>query len=148
MIFGTSVLLSAAFFFCTNRENEPGVMNEIKKACFGDSCFTVELARTQEEHSLGLMFRESLEQDRGMLFVFEENGNYSFWMKNTLIPLDIIWIDENNKVVFVYKKAQPCREDPCPSISPGSEARYVLEINAGAARGAGIAPGDKVNFSY
>ena len=105
---------------------------ENSKVCFEKSCFNVELAKTTEEKSKGLMFRESLDENKGMLFVYSKEGNYSFWMKNTLIPLDIIWIDSNDKVVYVKNNAQPCNET-CKVFSPGKNAKYVLEINGGLA---------------
>ena len=71
------------------------------RACFKEYCFAVELAISPEERSRGLMFRESLDQDKGMLFIFEKEEKHAFWMKNTLIPLDIIWIDHNKEVIFI-----------------------------------------------
>ena len=115
------------------------------KVCFEDYCFYVELAETREERNLGLMFRENLNLDRGMLFVFEEEGEYSFWMKNTLIPLDIIWINQNKEVVSIADDTQPCGTT-CESISPDGKARYVLEINGGIADNIGLGVGDKLDF--
>ena len=77
------------------------------------------------------MFVKEMPENEGMLFIFEKSGIYPFWMKNTLIPLDIIWLDENQNIVFIKKNALPCKEDPCPSINPNKTARYVLEINSG-----------------
>jgi len=121
--------------------------SEIKKVCFVDYCFLVELADEPQEQVQGLMFRESMDQDRGMLFIFQQKSIYSFWMKNTLIPLDIIWIDENKEVVFIENNVQPCKEDPCFSINPGREAKYALEINGGIAEKIGLALGNKLIFS-
>jgi len=92
--------------------------------------FTVEIAKTQEEKTRGLMFRDFMPEDHGMLFVFDDFAPRSFWMKNTLIPLDIVFIDDNMAVVDV-QTALPCKEDPCPTYR--ARAKYVLEINAGAA---------------
>jgi uncharacterized membrane protein (UPF0127 family) len=114
--------------------------------CFRSSCFYVELAKTREEQVQGLMFREKLEQNKGMLFAFNEEGDYPFWMKNTLIPLDIIWINSNREVVFISKNAQPCGEAECLSIDPGKQAKYVLEINGGLADRTGLKPGDALDF--
>jgi len=115
-----------------------------KKVCFNDNCFYVELAETSGEKSQGLMYRENLAENRGMLFIFDQEGPYSFWMKNTLIPLDIIWLDENKEVVFIVKNAQPCKQEICPSIKPDNEAKYVLEINAGLSDKLNLKIGDKV----
>jgi uncharacterized membrane protein (UPF0127 family) len=94
------------------------------------------------------MGRESLGQDKGMLFVFPQEGIYPFWMKNTLIPLDMIWMDSNGTVVFIGKDEQPCKADPCPVINPGKNARYVLELNAGTAERLGLGEGDRMELVY
>jgi uncharacterized membrane protein (UPF0127 family) len=108
--------------------------------------FYVELAITAEERSRGLMFREQLEPDKGMLFIFEQEGVYPFWMKNVVIPLDIIWIDKDGKVVAISKDTRPCTEEPCPSINPGLKARYVLELCGGTADKIGLVVGEEVEF--
>jgi len=112
--------------------------------CIGNNCFEVELAKTLEEKKTGLMNREFLDEDWGMLFVYEEYGDYSFWMKDTHIPLDIIWI-KDDRVVYVYQNAVPC-EDYCISISPNLSANYVLEINSGLSEKLEIGIGDKVEI--
>jgi len=117
------------------------------QVCFRNYCFYVELSKTPEELSSGLMFRERLDDNRGMLFIFETEGDYPFWMKNTLIPLDIIWLNKNKEVVFISENAQPCKEDPCPSIEPHKDAKYVLEINGGLSQKLGFKIGDKINFN-
>jgi len=94
------------------------------------------------------MSRESLEPNQGMLFIFEKEGEYPFWMKNTLIPLDIIWINGEKNVVFVSQNTQPCLEDPCPTIEPNEKAKYVLEINGGISKEMGLAVGDKIDIEY
>lgn len=76
------------------------------------------------------MNREFLSGNEGMLFVFEAAGIYPFWMKNTLIPLDILWLNQNGEVVYIKEKAMPC-SDSCEEIDPKVEAEYVLEINVG-----------------
>lgn len=117
-----------------------------KKVCINENCFSVELAETQIELSQGLMNRESMPVNSGMLFIFEKEDDYSFWMKNTLIALDIIWIGENGGIVFIEKDAQPCRTDLCESFSSNIPARYVLEINGGLSEELGILEGDEVKF--
>lgn len=94
------------------------------------------------------MFRENLPQDEGMLFIFNEEGSYPFWMKNTLIPLDIIWIDENKEVVFISENSQPCKDDFCSNINPGRSAKYVLEVNGGIAKKIGLKTGDSINLKF
>lgn len=89
------------------------------------------------------MFRKSLEEDKGMFFIFDKEGIYSFWMKNTLIPIDIIWLDKNYDIVFISKNSRPCGNDNCLVINPNINARYVLEINAGISEKIGLKIGDK-----
>lgn len=117
------------------------------KVCFKKDCFLVELAETAEEKSKGLMFREELAKDHGMLFVFTEETKSSFWMKNTLIPLDIIWLNKDKEVVFISRNNQPCLPEECFSINPGVAAKYVLELNAGTVAAIGLVVGDKANFN-
>src|SRR3989344_353257 len=78
--------------------------------------------------------------------LFESEGHYPFWMKNTLIPLDMIWIDEDKEIVFIYENALPCEEDPCTVISPSGNAKYVFEINGGLTSKKGIVVGQKLEF--
>jgi len=118
------------------------------QVCFKNYCFNVELAKTAEEMKNGLMFRENMDSDRGMLFIFEKEGEYPFWMKNTLIPLDIIWINKDKEVVFISENAQPCEEGkPCLSVNPDKDAEYVLEVNGGTAEKIGLKVGDKITIS-
>lgn len=112
---------------------------------FGDVKFAVELADSPEERKQGLMFRESLPEKQGMLFVFDDIAVRGFWMKNTIIPLDMIFIDQNWIVVEVKSNIQPCNEEPCPSYH-SVPAKYVLEINAGLAEKYGIGVNSTVFF--
>jgi uncharacterized protein len=114
--------------------------------CIRGVCFDAEIAVTATERSQGLMYRDSLAKDRGMLFVFPEEGRHSFWMKNTRIELDIIFIAADRKVVSISRRAQPCRKDPCELYSPEGSAAYVLEIAGGLAAVYGFASGDPVEF--
>jgi uncharacterized membrane protein (UPF0127 family) len=120
---------------------------EQTKVCFKDICFDVELAITPAQRKQGLMFRKYLSQNQGMLFVFEDEDKHSFWMKNTFIPLDIIWIDKNKEVVFIERNVQPCEQDICSPIIPEQKAKYVLELNAGTCEDIGLKIKDKINFS-
>ncbi len=118
---------------------------EISQVCFKQNCFSLELAKTQAEKERGLMYRESLDSNKGMLFIYNTPSKPGFWMKNTLIPLDIIWLDQEGKIVHIVT-AQPCTQDPCQIYSPDSEASYVLEINAGLSETLGIKEGDVAEF--
>ena len=104
--------------------------------------FSVELAQTQEKQALGLMFRDSLPDDHGMLFIFPREARRSFWMKNCRIPLDIFYFDGNLALVSVSESTPPCRTQRCPSYPSEGPARYVLELNAGKAAQLGIKTGD------
>jgi len=104
----------------------------------------VDLAIEDEERALGLMYRDVLPADRGMIFIFESDERWPFWMKNTFIPLDLIWIDASGTVVEVRAGAKPCRADPCPSYTPLRPGRAVLEVNAGFAAAHGIAAGEVI----
>jgi uncharacterized membrane protein (UPF0127 family) len=103
-----------------------------------DVIFDVEIARTPEVQSKGLMFRESMPENHGMLFVFEGEQTRTFWMKNTLISLDMIFVSADNKVVDIKHNVPPCEEDPCPRYESVKPAMYVLEINGGLAEKKGI----------
>ena len=85
--------------------------------------------RTPEEQAQGLMFRESLTENTGMLFPFPDKGVHRFWMKNTMIPLDMIWMDADGKVIFVSADTPPCKADPCPSYGPDSPAASARSIS-------------------
>jgi poly-gamma-glutamate synthesis protein (capsule biosynthesis protein) len=119
---------------------------EIKNACFGNNCFYAEIVDKSEDMMLGLMFRKNLDEDRGMLFVFPEYKNHSFWMKNTLIPLDIIWLNENMEVAYIGENIQPCVGEICKSINPIEKSKYVLELNAGTAQKINLKIGEKLTF--
>lgn len=104
--------------------------------------FTVELAETREKQALGLMFRDSMPEDHGMLFVFPGEARRSFWMKNTRIPLDIFYFDENLALVSVAENAVPCRTRQCPAYPSKAPAKFVLELNAGKAAELDVRAGD------
>lgn len=125
----------------------PACQIQYEKICFNETCFQAELAVTPEERAKGLMYRETMDEDKGMLFVFDASGEYSFWMKNTLIPLDILWIDENKTIVYMNENTPPCEQDLCQSYKPDKNANYVLELNAGTVDKFGIEIGDKVFIS-
>jgi uncharacterized membrane protein (UPF0127 family) len=104
--------------------------------------FSVELAETQEKQALGLMFRDSMPDDHGMLFIFPSEARRSFWMKNCRIPLDIFYFDSDLALVSVSENTPPCRTQRCPSYPSDGPAKYVLELNAGKAAQLGIKTGD------
>lgn len=93
-----------------------------------NTCFDIEIADDNESRQLWLMYRESLPEYSWMLFVYTQPWAYSFRMKNTLIPLAGIWLDENLKIVDIIQM-DPCKTEQCPSYKPNSKAQYILEIN-------------------
>jgi len=108
--------------------------------------FSLELALTPEETAQGLMFRPHLAENRGMLFIFKQERIRSFWMKNTLIPLDIIFLDSTGRVADISANATPCHVEPCPQFVSLAPARAVLELNAGAAAAHKIEVGSVIRF--
>ena len=110
----------------------------------GGKRFTVEIAETQEKQALGLMFRDSMPADEGMIFIFPNEAPRSFWMKNTRIPLDIMYFDKDLKMVSISANTPPCRVSRCPSYPSAGPAMYVLELNAGMASELGVGPGDQL----
>lgn len=105
--------------------------------------FGVELALTDAERQRGLMHRTQLADDAGMLFIFDHSRVQSFWMKNTLIPLDMIFIEEGGAIAGIVESAEPLTTT---ARRVDRKSRYVLELNGGAARRFGIAPGQLVHF--
>jgi uncharacterized membrane protein (UPF0127 family) len=109
--------------------------------------YRLDLAKTPEEQAQGLMFRESLPDGYGMLFLFPDVSVHKFWMKNTMVALDMIWLDAAGKVLFVNADTPPCKADPCPSYGPDGPASAVLEIAGGMAAKEKIVSGSTLKFS-
>jgi uncharacterized membrane protein (UPF0127 family) len=109
--------------------------------------FSVEVAATPAEQEHGLMDRTSMPADHGMLFVFADAQPLSFWMKDTLIPLDMLFFDDSHRLVTIHANVPPCKADPCPTYDSTAPARYVLELNAGTAAKLGVRKGDVITFS-
>lgn len=133
-----ALLLFAAVFGCSPAGAD--------RVCFKRSCFDVEVAITADERQRGLMDRETLDSETGMLFIFPREDIYPFWMKNTLIALDMIWLDRDRKVVHIEKGAKPCENEPCPQYIPLAEALYVVEFNAGTVDDYIIQTGDQAEI--
>jgi uncharacterized protein len=109
----------------------------------GRADVALEVAATPETRSRGLMYRRELADGHGMLFVFDVDANHEFWMKNTLIPLDMIFITVDGQVAGVHKNATPMST---AGISVGTPSRYVLEVPGGWAERHGVATGDRVEL--
>ena len=109
----------------------------------GSHRFNVELAATPEQMERGLMFRQELAPDAGMLFDFKQPTNATMWMHNTLIPLDMLFVDANGRIVNIQERAVPLSDSIIAATSP---VRAVIELNGGTAARLGIEPGDRVVF--
>lgn len=106
----------------------------------------VEVMVSDQDRQMGLMFRPSLPEDRGMLFLFGEPDFHGIWMKNCKFPIDILWLDETKRVVFLEESVPPCTADPCRVYTPLRKAAYVVELNAGQARREKAAVGAEIRF--
>ena len=137
-----SVTLMIVIVFSGSGAHAECVGNRISlKGNWGRADFSVEIADEAQERARGLMFREESPQSSGMLFVFDKPGSVSFWMMNTLIPLDMIFLDETGTVKTVHHDAVPLDKT---RIFGGEDIRYVLEVNGGLSRQLGIVPGSVV----
>ena len=88
----------------------------------------IKIAKTQEEKEIGLMWVKKMDKNEGMIFVYDEDVQYAFWMKNTFIPLDLIFINSYGQILEILK-ADPCKQEPCLVYAPKNKYRYVLEMN-------------------
>ncbi len=112
------------------------------------SSYTVDIADTDATRIRGLMFVEHMPRNHGMLFIFPDSKPRSFWMKNTLIPLDIFYFDSALKLVSVSKNARPCKTARCGTYPSKGPAKYVLELNAGEADRLGVEVGDELTLTH
>jgi len=122
-----AIIIIAAVVFFSIPVPEQGAYVEINS-----NRINVEVADNFEERAQGLMNRELLPENAGMLFIFENEGNYPFWMMNMKFNLDMIWINSNGRVVYLAKSVPPCGAS-CKAIDPNNNAKYVLEVDAGFA---------------
>ena len=112
----------------------------------GDTTVKAEIADTTLKQIRGLMFRKNLPEDQGMLFDFNQDGFHGIWMMNMSFPIDIIWIDNEKKVVDIVRDVQPCRIS-CSTYRPKEKARYVLEVNANFTEKHGVNIGSELKFN-
>lgn len=138
---------------CTNQapvaqtETQPPPAPAGPRVTFPDGFVVhVEIAADEQTRADGLMFRDHLNPGTGMLFFFPAEGEYPFWMKNTKIPLDMVWIDAKRRVVAVRIDVPPCVIEDCPSYPPNANAMYVLEVAGGVAQEHGLKWGDVLRF--
>lgn len=140
----TSLVISSRLLLS---KNPPALLEtaQLKKIKIGQTELLVEIADTPAKRNQGLAQRSSLPENQGMLFVFTEAGYHPFWMKDTLIPLDFIWI-ANNKIVAITSHVQPEDYQPPKTLKPEEKVDVVLELNADAARKFNLTPGQKIEF--
>ncbi|MBP6866244.1 MAG: DUF192 domain-containing protein [Candidatus Pacebacteria bacterium] len=132
-------------FLALGRRGQVAVTsNSISRVSIAGTEIKVDLALTSEEKAKGLSGREALREDQGMLFIFDYTTRHPFWMKDMLIPIDMIWIDENGVVVYIAENARP---ESYPSLFGSNvESKYVLEVVSGFAKKYGVVTGSKVEF--
>ena len=138
-LFIKSALLGVLFFLVTGLGSPP-IQPEV---CIGPYCFKVDIADTDKKRQKGLMFVHEMPIRNGMLFVFPQNKRHPFWMKNTPIPLDIIWIDRSGHISHIHHSARPYDSTP---IRPPSLSKFVLEINGGLSKKLGFKIGQPVRL--
>ena len=142
LLLATALLASSGFVAQAQLATFPKAALTIVSAS-GSHQFTVELATTPDQMEQGLMFRQSLAADAGMLFDYRAPAMAAMWMKNTLIPLDMLFVDERGRVINIHERAVPGSLDPIAAAAP---ARAVIELNGGTAARLGIRSGDRVLF--
>ncbi len=112
-----------------------------------DTILELEVAKTPEQQQIGLMYRQSLDKNRGMIFVFDQLRPVKFWMKNVNIYLDMIFL-VNGKVKAVLANVPPCNVDPCPTYGPENLVNQVIELPGGRAKELGIEAGDELDIEF
>jgi len=147
-------ILGAALFILEGRDKIPppsppigaNQESEIKSVKFKNAEIRVDLALTALEQERGLSGREKLGEKEGLLFVFPVSGKYYFWMKDMKFPIDILWLNSEREVIYIKANALP---SSYPDIfAPESDAKYVLEVNAGFAKNNNVLIGDRAEFGY
>jgi len=145
IVFGGNIISDAADYEIIGVGEQSFYSNTIK---LDDTLVDVRIADTDVKRNRGLMFEEQIPYDQGMLFIYEESGDYSFWMYNVKFALDIIWFDDKGNVVHLKQNVPPCTAEPehCTVYDPGAEALYVFETTAGFVEKFGIT--DSSKFSW
>ena len=142
-----AILLAFLLAGCSSKEETDGISSTHVTLPNGKT-ITVEVMRKMVEIMKGMMFRDSLAQDRGMLFIHPKEDKYGYWMYQTRIPLDIIWMDHDRRIVEMSLETPPCttKASECPQYGGTAASSFVLEINAGAAARNGLKLGDVLGF--
>lgn len=144
-LFFTTLL---SFPSCIYAGTDPTTSGLVQITLPGGAIIQAELADTPQKRATGLMYREHLDADRGMLFTFTQPQAWVFWMKNTKIPLDLIWINDKKKIIHMEQNVPICTrtDDSCPQYRPNEDALYVLELAAGRAESLKLQRGSKLQF--
>jgi hypothetical protein len=138
------ISLLLIFFYIYKTDNSPKYTKTIE---FESAAVSAEVADTQPKITKGLMHRKSLGENEGMLFIFKDEKERNFWMKNTLIPLDMIFLNNDKKIVHIIRDAQPCEVEEYQLYNSRYPAMYVIEVNAGFTEEHNIQIGQKPRFS-
>jgi uncharacterized membrane protein (UPF0127 family) len=146
-------LLTAVFLLISGCDSGENVVNEVGVRIVrfpnGDKVIA-EVMQTPADLGRGMMFRKSLPEGRGMLFLHAKPGPYTYWMYNVEIPLDMVFLDENRRIVHIERNAQPCKALPreCPNYGPNPPrlVQYILELAGGEAAKYGLKTGDTLRF--
>jgi uncharacterized membrane protein (UPF0127 family) len=143
----SGLLLAALLLVGCSKDETDGISSTHVKFPNGTTV-TVEIMRQTVEIMKGMMFRDSLAEDRGMLFVHPKEDNYSYWMYQTRIPLDIIWLDRDHRIVEISANTPPCKTSAsqCPKYGGTEKSSFVLELNGGAAAKNGLKIGDVLRY--
>jgi uncharacterized membrane protein (UPF0127 family) len=146
-----ALILTAAAFFAAGcgASNITDELNLTQVSFPNGVKINAETMRNEAELMRGLMFRESLPPGRGMLFIHPKENTFRYWMYQTKIPLDLIWMDHDHRIVEMSLDTPPCRSTSataCPNYGGNFKSKYVLEVNAGIARKNGLKTGDTLDF--
>ena len=126
--------------------SQPGRAADTADIRVDNNRFHVEIAETLQERQQGLMFRTSLPPDHGMLFIQPQAAPTAFWMKNTYIPLDLLFFDSDGRLLEIHAETPPCTVPVCPTYSSDGPIKYILELNAGSAQRLGLKPGAQLHL--
>ena len=149
-VLSATLILTAAWFAAGCRSSNITDELDLSQVTFPNGVkINAETMRSEAELLRGLMFRESLPAGRGMLFIHPKENTFRYWMYQTKIPLDLIWMDHDRRIVEMSLDTPPCTSSSataCPNYGGNFKSKYVLEVNAGVARKNGLKTGDTLDF--
>ncbi|OGC45243.1 hypothetical protein A2V49_01425 [candidate division WWE3 bacterium RBG_19FT_COMBO_34_6] len=122
--------------------------NNYAHVIINDYSFELKIANSLSKQTKGLMYVNNLAEKNGVIFIFDNNQNNKLWMKNTIIPLDMIWVNDRDEIIYIQKNAQPCAQKICRSYGSNDLSKYIIEINAGLCDKYDINIGDKVAINF